>query len=129
MKPDYSNPFKKALQYWFPVALAVIMFQNWGTLSSFFFTPKDYSQYQSEPIIMYSTSWCSYCKRTRSFLERSNLVFLDYDIEKSSEARAAYDALEGKVIPIVIVNNTVITGYNTRAIVKTLKANTLDITR
>ena len=115
--------FKQALQYWFPVALALIAFQNWGTISSFFFTPQDYSQYQSTPIIMYSTPWCGYCKKTRSFLERSNLAYTDFDIESSAAARKAYDALNGDVIPIVVINDTVIRGYNTRAIISALKNN------
>jgi glutaredoxin len=120
--------FKKALQYWFPVALAVIAFQNWGAISSFFFEPQDYSQYQSEPIVMYSTEWCGYCKKLRSFLDRSKLAYIEHDIEKSSEARKAYDGLKGGGIPLTVVNNTVIRGYNTRTIIKVLKADHSDIT-
>ena len=108
-------------KHWFPLTLALIVLLKWGTISSFFIAPQDHSAYQTQPIILYSTAWCGYCKRMRNFLEQSNLTVIELDIETSLAARQAYNALNGQGIPITVVNGVTIRGYNTSAVIKALK--------
>ena len=43
---------------------------------------------QPEQIVMYLTTWCSDCRRARSFLERNNILFIAVDVEKDAQAEA-----------------------------------------
>ena len=38
------------------------------------------------PLTMYSTSWCGYCRRLKSQLDREGIGYLEVDIESEPEA-------------------------------------------
>ena len=65
--------------------------------------------------VLYGTEWCSYCARTRKFFRQNNIPFREYDIEKSSEGNAQYEQLGGNGVPVVLINNQVIHGYDENA--------------
>lgn len=67
-------------------------------------------------VILYATSWCGYCAKTREFLGERGIPYTELDIEKSTEARRAYDTLGGRGVPVLKVNGTVIHGYNPQGI-------------
>lgn len=50
--------------------------------------PADKDLYNLHPskLIMYSTSWCPDCRRTRKFLEDHQANFIEVDIGKDNEA-------------------------------------------
>lgn len=74
-----------------------------------------------QQIILYATDWCGYCARTRKYFQERNISYLEYDIEKSREGRAQYDRLQGKGVPLLVVNGEVIRGYNPAAIEQAMK--------
>ena len=41
-----------------------------------------------QKVVMYSTSWCVYCKQARNYFEENGISYSDYDIEKDVDARA-----------------------------------------
>lgn len=43
----------------------------------------------SAELVMYSTTWCGYCRRLKSMLSREGIAFREVDIEHD-EAAAAY---------------------------------------
>lgn len=67
-------------------------------------------------VILYATSWCGYCAKTRVFLGERGIAYTEMDIEKSADARRAYDALGGRGVPVLKVNDTVIHGYDPQGI-------------
>lgn len=71
-------------------------------------TPSD------KQVTMYSTSWCGYCRKARQTFTKNNIPFRELDIEKSAEAKAQYDALGGRGVPLILVDNERMTGYNIR---------------
>ena len=77
------------------------------------------SQHQ-EKVILYATSWCGYCKKTRAFLESQNIPYHEYDIEKSDKGRQQYQKLRGNGVPLIVANSEIIRGYSTSAIVNAL---------
>ena len=78
------------------------------------YPPKDYSAVTvDEPVTMYSTDWCGYCAKTRRFFKRNQIAFVEYDIEKSEKAKLEYDQLGGGGVPLVLVNDQLVRGYNT----------------
>lgn len=82
--------------------------------------PRDFSNLKYEPVVMYSTSWCGYCAKTRRFFERNKINYVEYDIEKSAMARRQYDELDGGGVPLVLVESRVVRGYNPSLIVEHL---------
>lgn len=66
------------------------------------------------PIVIYTTTWCGYCRKTRALLTELGEPFEDKDIEKNEAARKEYQA-KGKGytgIPLIDVDGTMIRGYN-----------------
>jgi glutaredoxin len=73
---------------------------------------------QGDKIVMYSTSWCGYCKKARRYFDDNNIAFVEYDIEKSPKARKEYDALGGRGVPVILVGNRKLTGFSVDAFEK-----------
>lgn len=61
---------------------------------------------------MYMTEWCGYCKRAREHFRSNNIAFTEYDIEKDSRAKREYDALGGKGVPVILVNDKRMNGFS-----------------
>ncbi|WP_287027836.1 glutaredoxin family protein [Pseudomonas sp. UBA6310] len=73
-------------------------------------------QARTGEVILYATSWCGYCAKTRAFLAERGIPYRELDIEKSADGRRAYDALGGRGVPVIDVKGTVIHGYDPQGI-------------
>ena len=62
-------------------------------------------------VVMFSASWCGYCDRLRSDLERAGVPFAERDIEASSANHNAWRSLGGRGVPLTLVGDEVIRGY------------------
>jgi len=65
-----------------------------------------------EKVVMYSTSWCGYCKKARAYFKKNNIAFVEYDIEKDARAKSQYDKLNGKGVPVILVGEKRMNGFN-----------------
>lgn len=65
-----------------------------------------------ERVVMYSTSWCGYCKKARRYFERNNIVFVEYDIERNRKAKVEYDRLGGRGVPVILVGTRRMNGFS-----------------
>lgn len=63
-------------------------------------------------IVLYSTSWCSACKKAKKFLSRNNIDFTEKDIEKSHQAKQEFARLGGRGVPLILIGETKLRGYN-----------------
>lgn len=63
-------------------------------------------------VIMYSTSWCTYCKKARNYFEKNRVRYVEYDIEESSRAKEEFDELGGKGVPLIVVGRTKMSGFS-----------------
>lgn len=71
----------------------------------------------SQPeVVLYSTEWCGYCKAAREFFDASGIRYIEHDIEKSSTALAEHRKLGGRGVPLVVVGDDVVKGYNEPAL-------------
>ena len=69
-------------------------------------TPSD------KEVVMYSTSWCGYCRKARETFVHNNIAFKELDIEQSATAKAEYDALGGRGVPLILIDDVKVTGFN-----------------
>lgn len=73
---------------------------------------KDIGEIKSKKVVMYSTSWCSFCKKARQYFIANKIPFDEYDIEKSPGAKRRYDAMGAKGVPVILVGNKRMNGFS-----------------
>jgi len=100
--------------------LIIIVIQEWDSINGFINPPPDYSLIDHETVVLYSTSWCGYCEKARTFMDKNGIDYKEYDIEKSREGREQHDALGGGGIPVLLINDEVVRGYDPKKIIKLL---------
>ncbi len=94
--------------------------QDRDTLESSSAARNDSAIQTSQQVILYSTSWCGYCRKAREFLDRNHIAYKEYDIEKSSEGSRQFAALRGSGVPLILVGNEEIRGWNQGALTAAL---------
>ena len=68
-------------------------------------------------VVLYSTTWCGYCAKTRKYFAENHIQYTDLDVEHSERGRSDYKLLGANGIPIVVINNEKpIHGYNPKKI-------------
>lgn len=68
-------------------------------------------------------SWCVHCRDLEKFLQNQNIGYLRLDIEKDKEGRKRYQQLGGGGVPMVIIGNSVLKGFDKEAILELLQAD------
>ena len=72
-------------------------------------------------VILYATEWCGYCTATREFFVSNGIQFTELDIEKSAAGNAGHKRLNGNGVPLIVVGENIIRGYNEAELRSTLK--------
>ena len=70
--------------------------------------------HNDKQVTMYSTSWCGYCRKARELFTRQGIPFKELDIEKSAQAKQEYYALNGRGVPLILIDNEQMTGFSVR---------------
>ena len=73
------------------------------------------------PIIMYSTRWCSYCKKAREYFRRHQFSYVEYDIEASATNLENFRALNGNGVPLILVGDRHMQGFTPQSFEALLK--------
>ena len=66
---------------------------------------------ERQRVVMYSTTWCGYCRKARSYFKQKGIPFREYDIENSSKGRRDYARLNGPGVPIIFVGKKRMQGF------------------
>lgn len=69
-------------------------------------------EHQGRQVYLYTTSWCPYCTKARQFLEAANIPYIEQDIEKSTAARRQYERYNGRGVPLIVINQQAIQGFD-----------------
>ena len=67
---------------------------------------------KGKTVVMYSTSWCGYCKKAARYFRKNNIPFEEYDIEKSKKAARDYKKLNGRGVPLILVGEKRMNGFD-----------------
>ena len=89
-----------------------------GCLESSRAAPTHIAEKYSDKVVLYSTSWCGYCRKTRELFKNNYIDYIEIDIETSNEGRSEFDELRGKGIPLVLIKGRVVDGYAPKAFLK-----------
>lgn len=63
-------------------------------------------------VTLYSTSWCGYCAAARDFFAANDIRYTELDVEKSALAAENHRRLGGKGVPLIVIGDDVVPGYN-----------------
>ena len=89
-----------------------------GCLESSREAPLSLADKYKDKVVLYSASWCEYCRKTRKLFENNYIDYIEIDIETSNEGKREFDELEGKGIPLVLIKGRVVDGYAPKAYLK-----------
>lgn len=79
------------------------------------YTEGNYAAYFPNPatkVVMYGTSTCPYCAKARAYLNERGIAYADYDVQKSPSAKEAFGNLDGKGVPLILIGDRRIDGFN-----------------
>jgi glutaredoxin len=60
---------------------------------------------------MFVTQRCGYCKQAKAFLRQRGTPFEELDVEASPAAKAEFDRLGGKGVPVILVGRQRMDGF------------------
>ena len=71
---------------------------------------------KTSEVVLYTTSWCPYCRKARDYLRSRGIDFTEYDIEKDEEAAIRKKQLDGRGgVPFAVINGRPIRGFSAPA--------------
>jgi mycoredoxin len=71
-------------------------------------------------VVVYGTKSCQFCAKTREYLKSANVAFADLDIEGTEKAKAEFMKLGGGGVPLILIGNRRIVGFNKAVIEESL---------
>ncbi len=77
----------------------------------------------NQKVVMFTTPSCGWCKRTKAFFQKHNVQYIAYDIIKSKKARQKFKELKGSGVPLILIGDKKIVGFNKKAISDALGLN------
>ena len=71
-------------------------------------------------VVIYTTQWCPYCKALRKTLKNYDIPFKEYDTETSINGLMGFWALRARGVPVTVIGEEVIYGYDGQQITDAL---------
>ncbi|MCS7463953.1 glutaredoxin family protein [Paenibacillus doosanensis] len=72
------------------------------------------------PVIVYSSTTCTYCKQLKTYLTDQNIAFEERNIDHNDAYREELQAMGMSSIPVTVIGDTRILGLNPTRIKKAL---------
>lgn len=73
----------------------------------------------TNPVIIYSTTWCGYCGMLKKYLDDKGVAWVEKDIEKERDSyQELMEKMQGSVrgVPVSDIHGTMVTGFDRPAI-------------
>ncbi len=75
----------------------------------------------TKQVDLYVTSWCPWCRKMSAFLDQKGIQYTTHDVEREAGAQEILDKRGVRGVPIVIVGDEVIQGYDPDGVMAALK--------
>lgn len=76
-------------------------------------------------VLLYSSTGCKYCKKVKEFLNTHNITYEEIDVNTSERGKEDFAKLGGIGVPIIIVADTKIVGFDEGELKSVLKSKGL----
>jgi len=63
-------------------------------------------------VVIYTTSWCGYCKKAKKYFTDKRIRYTEKNIEKSKIAKMEFKKLGGKGVPMILVGKKKTSGFS-----------------
>jgi mycoredoxin len=70
--------------------------------------------------VMYATATCPYCAKARKLLEARQVPYIEVDVDKSEAGFEEFKRLGGQGVPVLVINQQVIHGFDRKRIEQVL---------
>ena len=84
---------------------------------------KDFAAPSDVPVVLYSTTWCGYCRQAREYFKANGIAFREYDVEKSRKGRRDFRRLRAEGVPVILVGAQRLNGFHREAFERLYAAN------
>jgi len=74
-------------------------------------------------VVLYTTSWCGYCKRAKKYLAEKGISYREYDIERDSLAKSRYQRAGGVGVPFLVRGDGTQRGFSIASYDRFFKEN------
>jgi glutaredoxin-like YruB-family protein len=68
-----------------------------------------------DKVIIYSTSWCGFCKMAKQYLDSKNVAYTDKNVEEDAEAyKELMEKINGNFmgVPVIDIKGDIILGFD-----------------
>jgi glutaredoxin-like YruB-family protein len=73
-------------------------------------------------VVVYTTSWCGWCKKTRAWLDAKGIDYENRDVETNAAwAEEMHDLTGSGGVPVIVIDGEVIQGFNQAQMEKMLR--------
>lgn len=76
-----------------------------------------------QKVVMFVTANCGWCKRAKAYFQKRDVQYIAYDIKKSKQAYRKFKALGGRGVPLILIGDQKIAGFNKQAINEAMGLN------
>ncbi|HSX59602.1 MAG TPA: glutaredoxin domain-containing protein [Tahibacter sp.] len=73
-------------------------------------------------IVMLGAEWCGYCRKLKAALDAAEVPYTEMDVEDGGAGHDAFVALGGRGVPVTVIGQDVVYGYNTGRLDELLSA-------
>lgn len=63
-------------------------------------------------VVIYTATWCGYCAKAKKYFRQNKIPYVAYDVEKNRIGKNDFKLLKGKSVPIIIIGNRRMNGFN-----------------
>jgi glutaredoxin len=64
-------------------------------------------------VYLFETSWCPYCHQLEEMLDRNNIKYVKYDIERDQSARVfMLKQFHTTAVPVIVIDGRFVVGFN-----------------
>ncbi|MBD8525086.1 glutaredoxin family protein [Pseudomarimonas arenosa] len=74
-----------------------------------------------QPVVLFTTTTCPWCSRLREHLDQQGIAYHDFQIDLSEQAMQSFRSLQANGVPVVLIGNRRIAGFNLPAIEEALR--------
>ena len=69
----------------------------------------------AKSVVMYSASWCGYCRKARNYFNKHKITFVEYDVETTAKGKADYKKLKATGVPVILIGKKRLNGFDERS--------------
>ncbi len=67
-------------------------------------------------VVMFSAPGCGYCVKAKDYFNQKGVAFEEHDVNTSEDARRRFQSLGGRGVPLILIGERQINGFDPQAI-------------